>query len=96
MFERSSLGILLVALALSTACSKNDGRSPGLIEGVANDVGNEIDGAGNSVDGVGKDVTNTLDGAPASTPPASDEAEPSAEAETPAADDAADEAASVD
>lgn len=87
MFDRSSLSVLLMALASTAACAKNDGRSPGLIEGVAGDVGNEIDGAGNTVDGVGKDVTNTVDRTSPSPPPATD----AAEAEAPDADEAADE-----
>ncbi len=94
MFSRSLLVGLITALTLTAACGKNDGRSPGIIEGVAGDVGNEIDGAGNAIDGVGKDVTNTLDGAPPSPPPASDEVSPQPDA--PAADDAADEAPSGD
>ena len=95
MLYRSSFGVLLALVTLTAGCGKNDGRSPGIIEGVAGDVENEIDGAGNTVDGVGKDVTNTLDGTPPSPAPAADEAS-SDEAVAPATDDAADEAPSGD
>ena len=80
--HRSHVCVLLVALASASAC-KNDGRSPGLIEGVANDVETEVDGAGESIEGVGQDVTNTVDPANNTAPP-------------PAAEPAADEASSQD
>ena len=54
-------------LGAAAACSKN---GPGVIEGVANDIGNEVDGAGNTVEGVGQDVTDTVDGPPKNPPPA--------------------------
>jgi len=65
---RSTAPVLFTLLAV-TACSKN---GPGVIEGVASDVGNEIDGAGDSIDGVGRDVTDTVDGPPKNPPPAAD------------------------
>lgn len=92
MFDRPLLGVLIPTVALSAACSKNDGRSPGILEGVANDVENEIDGAGNTVDGVGHDVTDTLDGT--SPTPAPQPSGAAQESDAPATEESKDEAPS--
>ncbi len=85
---------LTIALAVVPACNQSSGTTaPGLVEGVGNDIGNEVDGAGNTASGVGDDVSggandvvDGVSGSPDAPPaesadddaaPATDEAAPS-------------------
>jgi hypothetical protein len=51
---------VLAALLAATACDKRNTDSPNIIEQTADDVGSEVDGAGDSVDDATEDVGETV------------------------------------